>query len=169
MRLRKADSAGRSRLLYGYIDTRQNPPELVLKFWIAPQANYEFEEIQGSYRIGESIRIVDINNPGTGVEGELKRQSTAIAWVGIGLTNQQLGQSADALQGFADKIFFGGGLRGVIDVLPLAAAAFAKNRAGRRHAGGAAMKDSADFRASGNAILLRVEITAKTFSTSVSF
>ena len=95
-----ASDINASLLLYGYIDTRQNPPELVLKFWIAPQAGYEFEEIQGSYGVGKPIRIVDMNNPGTGSLDELKRQSTAIAWVGIGLTNQQLGQSSDALNAF---------------------------------------------------------------------
>jgi tetratricopeptide (TPR) repeat protein len=95
-----ASAINASLLLYGYIDTRPTPPVLVLKFWIAPQAKYAFEEIQGSYGVGDPIRIVDMNNPGTGVQSELQRQATAISWVGIGLTNEQLGQSADALQAF---------------------------------------------------------------------
>jgi tetratricopeptide (TPR) repeat protein len=89
-----------SLLLYGYVDMRENPPQLVIKFWVTPQSQYGFEDIQGSYGVGKPIRIVDINNPGAGIQGELQGQSSAIAWIGIGLTNEQLGQSADALKAF---------------------------------------------------------------------
>jgi tetratricopeptide (TPR) repeat protein len=95
-----AQNINASLLLYGYVDTRQNPPQLVLKFWIAPQAQYKFEDIQGNFSVGKPIRIADINNPGMSVQGELGRQSSAIAWVGIGLAQEQLGQSEDALKGF---------------------------------------------------------------------
>ena len=95
-----AEDIKASILLYGYVDTRENPSQLVLKFWIAPQANYRFEDIQGNFSVGEPIRVVDLDNPGISVQGELGRQSSAIAWVGIGLAQEQLGQSEDALQAF---------------------------------------------------------------------
>ncbi len=87
-------------LLYGYVDTRTEPPNLVLNFWIAPQAKYKFEDIQGSTPIGKPIRIIDLKNPGVSVQGELERQSTAVAWIGMGLAQEQLGQTEDALAAF---------------------------------------------------------------------
>jgi tetratricopeptide (TPR) repeat protein len=89
-----------SMLLYGYVDTRENPAQLVLKFWIAPQNKYKFEEIQGSFPVGDPIRVVDMNNPGISVQGDLGKQASALAWIGIGLAQEQLGQSNDALLSF---------------------------------------------------------------------
>jgi len=87
-------------LLYGYIDTSSNPPQLVLNFWVAPQDKYKFEDIQGSTQVGKPIRIVDLNDPGISVQGELERQSIAVAFIAIGLAQEQLGQSEDALAAF---------------------------------------------------------------------
>lgn len=87
-------------LLYGYIDRRSNPPQLILNFWIAPQEKYKFEDIQGNTQIGEPIRVVNLNDPGISVQGKLERQSTAVAWIAIGLAQEQLGQSEDALEAF---------------------------------------------------------------------
>ncbi|HSB02249.1 MAG TPA: hypothetical protein VLE49_16485 [Anaerolineales bacterium] len=87
-------------LLYGYIDTRSNPPQLILNFWIAPQEKYKFEDIQGNLQIGKPIRVVNLKDPGISVQGELERQSTALAWIAIGLAQEQLGQSEDALKAF---------------------------------------------------------------------
>ncbi len=87
-------------LIYGYIDTRANPPQLILNFWVAPQDKYKFEDIQGNTQIGDPIRVVDLNDPGVSVQGPLQRQSTAIAWIAIGLAKEQLGQSEEALTAF---------------------------------------------------------------------
>jgi len=95
-----AQEINASILLYGYVDTRENPPQLVLKFWIAPQSNYGFEDIQGSFSVGDPMRVVDLDNPGVSVQRELERQSSALAWVGMGLAQEQLGQSEDALEAF---------------------------------------------------------------------
>lgn len=89
-----------SMLLYGYVDTREIPARLVLKFWIAPQAKFRFEEIQGSFSVSDPIRVVDMNNPGISVQSELGRQASALAWVGMGLAQEQLGQTEDALLSF---------------------------------------------------------------------
>jgi tetratricopeptide (TPR) repeat protein len=95
-----AQDINASLLLYGYVDKRENPPQLVLKFWIAPQSNYRFEDIQGDFSVGGPIRITDLDNPGISVQRDLGRQSSAIAWVGIGLGHEQLGQSEEALAAF---------------------------------------------------------------------
>ena len=87
-------------LLYGYIDTHSDPPQLVLNFWVAPQEKYQFEDIQGNNQIGEPIRVLNPQDPGISVQGELERQSTAVAWIAMGLAQEQLGQSEDALAAF---------------------------------------------------------------------
>lgn len=87
-------------LLYGYIDTRTKPAQLVLNFWITPQNTFKFEDIQGNTQIGQIIRIVDLNKPGIAVQSELKNQSIAIAFIAMGLAQEQLGQAQDALTAF---------------------------------------------------------------------
>jgi tetratricopeptide (TPR) repeat protein len=87
-------------LLYGYVDTRISPPQLVLNFWVAPQNEYKFEDIQGNMQIGIPIRVADLDDPGLDVQGELERQSAAAAWIAMGLANEQLGQNEDALKAF---------------------------------------------------------------------
>lgn len=95
-----ASSLNADLLIYGYIDTRTNPPQLVLNFWVAPQSEYKFEDIQGNTQIDETIRVVDLNDPGISVQSALERQSIALAYVAIGLAQQQLGQTEDALVAF---------------------------------------------------------------------
>jgi tetratricopeptide (TPR) repeat protein len=87
-------------LVYGSIDTDARPPQLTLNFWIAPQDKYRFEDIQGAMQVGKPIRITDLNNPAASVQGDLGRQSRVIAWVAMGLRQEQLGQSRDALSAF---------------------------------------------------------------------
>jgi len=99
-----AQDLNASLLLYGYVDTRESPAQLVLKFWITPQVKYKFEEIQGDFSVGDPIRVVDLNNPGISVQSELGRQSGALAWIGMGLAHEQLGQSEDALKSFQHAV-----------------------------------------------------------------
>lgn len=99
-----ASQINASLLLYGYIDRRETPPRLALKFWVAPQAKYRFEDIQGRYGLGPPIRIADLENPGPGIQGELGRQSSALAWVALGLAQEQLGQNRDALGFFQEAV-----------------------------------------------------------------
>lgn len=107
VRLVSADTAEKTAsdikadlLLYGYIDTSTNPPQLILNFWIAPQDKYKFEDIQGSTQIGDPIRVVNLNDPGISVQGELERQSISAAFIAMGLAQEQLGQTEDALAAF---------------------------------------------------------------------
>jgi tetratricopeptide (TPR) repeat protein len=77
-----------------------NPPQLILNFWVAPQSEYKFEDIQGNMQIGIPIRVADLDDPGLDVQGELERQSAAAAWIALGLANEQFGQNEDALKAF---------------------------------------------------------------------
>ena len=95
-----ADKINADLLLYGYIDRRSDSSQLVLNFWVAPQDQYKFEDIQGNIQIGKPIRIVNLQDPGISVKGELERQSTAVAFIAMGLAQEQLGQSEDALAAF---------------------------------------------------------------------
>jgi tetratricopeptide (TPR) repeat protein len=85
-------------LIYGNIDLRRAPAELTLEFWLTPQDYGGFEEIQGVHRITSPITILNPRDPGLEVQPELRRQSGALAWIAMGLTHAQLGQSQAALQ-----------------------------------------------------------------------
>jgi tetratricopeptide (TPR) repeat protein len=85
-------------LVYGDIDLRQSPAELTLKFWLATQDDGGFEEIQGAHQITFPIVILDPRDPGLEVQTELRRQAGALAWIAMGLTHAQLGQSQAALE-----------------------------------------------------------------------
>jgi tetratricopeptide (TPR) repeat protein len=87
-------------MFFGSIETDESPAQLGLGFYILPQFDYHFEDIQGSYSPGRPIRIVDLKNPGPSVQSELEKQSTVIAQLAIGLTQVQLGESEGALGAF---------------------------------------------------------------------
>jgi tetratricopeptide (TPR) repeat protein/energy-coupling factor transporter ATP-binding protein EcfA2 len=87
-------------IVYGSIDSRQNPARLVLEFWLTPQDYSSFEEVQGRYQVAVPINIVDISNPGLEAQPELRRQAAALARIAIGLTHAQLGSTRDALDAF---------------------------------------------------------------------
>ncbi len=89
-----------SMVVFGNIDTRQNPPQLLLEFWIAPQDKYHFEDIQGSYQSGAPIEIRDPASPGIEALPEINRQASTLAWLALGLTQASFGQSPDALATF---------------------------------------------------------------------
>ncbi len=84
-------------LLYGYVNTRTDPAQLILSFYVAPQDKYKFEDIQGSTQIGMPIRVINLEDPGISVKNQLQKQSAAVAWVAMGLAQEQLGQAEDAL------------------------------------------------------------------------
>ncbi|MGE5071837.1 MAG: tetratricopeptide repeat protein [Anaerolineae bacterium] len=95
-----ADDINAGMLLYGYVDRSTQPPQVVVKFYVAPQAKYHFEDIQGSFSVGNPIPVADLSNPGISVRGDLERQAAALAWIGLGVAHEQFGQSADAIDAF---------------------------------------------------------------------
>jgi tetratricopeptide (TPR) repeat protein len=87
-------------LVYGNIDARQTPAQLVLEFWIAPHSQNRYEEVLGTHRLTTPIPILNPADPGLEAQPELQRQASAIAWIAIGLTHAQLGQTQAALEAF---------------------------------------------------------------------
>jgi tetratricopeptide (TPR) repeat protein len=87
-------------IFYGDIDTDHSSAQLTLGFYIPPQFNSPLQEIQGNHSPGGPIRIADLGNPAPSVQPELKRQTSVIAWLTLGLTQVQLGNSEQALQDF---------------------------------------------------------------------
>jgi tetratricopeptide (TPR) repeat protein len=87
-------------LIFGNIDTRQEPAQLILEFWLTPQEYSGFEEVQGIHKITTPVLILNPRDPGLEVQPELRRQAGTLAWVAMGLTYAQLGQSQSALDAF---------------------------------------------------------------------
>ncbi len=88
-------------IFYGSIETGHSPVQLTLGFYVSPQFDSPLQEIQGNHSTGRPIRIADLANPAPSVQPELKKQSSVIAWLTLGLTQVQLGNSEQALQAFA--------------------------------------------------------------------
>ena len=84
-------------VFYGSIDTSNSPAQLMLGFYIAPQFDSPLQEIQGRYSPGGPIRVADLANPAPSIQPELQKQSSVIAWLTLGLTQVQLGESQQAL------------------------------------------------------------------------
>ena len=101
-----AERLNADMLVFGDIDTRQTPAQLVLEFWIAPQLEYHFEDIQGSYQTGEPIEVFDPSNPTLQALPEINRQASTLAWLAVGLTRTRFGQSAEALEAFQNAAGF---------------------------------------------------------------
>jgi tetratricopeptide (TPR) repeat protein/energy-coupling factor transporter ATP-binding protein EcfA2 len=87
-------------LVFGNIDTRQDPAQLVLEFWLTPQEYSGFEEVQGIHKITTPVLILNPRDPGLEVQPELRRQAGTLAWVAMGLTYAQLGQTQSSLEAF---------------------------------------------------------------------
>ena len=87
-------------IFYGSIDTVHSPAQLTLGFYVPPQFDSPLKEIQGNHSVGRPIRIADLANPAPSVQPELKKQTSVIAWLTLGLTQVQLGNSEQALQDF---------------------------------------------------------------------
>lgn len=92
-------------VIYGSYDSQKNPPHLSLEFYLAPQEDYNYEDIQGSFHIGEPVELGTADP--SHAQQELDRQAIGLAWIALGLTEAQLGHSLEALEAFqkADQAF----------------------------------------------------------------
>ncbi|HVN55633.1 MAG TPA: ATP-binding protein [Anaerolineaceae bacterium] len=87
-------------VVFGNFDTRQKPAQLILEVWIAPQAEYDFADVQGSYQVAAPVEIADPAHPGIEVQPGINAQASTLAWVALGLTQMRFGQSKEALDSF---------------------------------------------------------------------
>jgi tetratricopeptide (TPR) repeat protein len=101
-----ADRLNAQIVIFGNLDTRQTPAQLTLEFWIAPQANNQFDDIQGSYQTDSPILIANPQSPGLEAADEIQRQSNMLAWTALGLARMHFGQTSAALDAFrsAEKL-----------------------------------------------------------------
>jgi tetratricopeptide (TPR) repeat protein len=95
-----ADRLNAQIIIFGNLDTRQTPAQLTLEFWIAPQANYQFDDIQGSYQTDSPILVANPQSPGLEGADEIDRQANMLAWTALGLARMRFGQSSAALEAF---------------------------------------------------------------------
>jgi tetratricopeptide (TPR) repeat protein len=85
-------------IVFGTLDARSAPARLILEFWLSPQAEYRYEDMQGTFQSDQAILVADPKSPGMEVAQELERQSNALAWTAIGLARMRFGQAAAALE-----------------------------------------------------------------------
>jgi tetratricopeptide (TPR) repeat protein len=87
-------------LVFGNLEIQDPSARLVLQVYIAPNYNYQFEDIQGSFQQGAPIGITNPTKPGLEAEPPVTSQASTFAWLAIGLTRMRLGQPAQALEAF---------------------------------------------------------------------
>ena len=95
-----AERLNAQMVVFGDIDTRQQPARLKLEFWLAPQLDYRFEVSANGYATGGDLPIRDVAHPGIEIQPEVNRQASTLAWVALGLTRMRFGQEREALQAF---------------------------------------------------------------------
>ncbi len=44
-------------LIYGTLDDRITPPELQLEFYLAPRPEYNYEDLQGNFQLGDPVAL----------------------------------------------------------------------------------------------------------------
>jgi tetratricopeptide (TPR) repeat protein len=92
-------------IIYGNLVTNGESQGLQLEFYLSPLVNDETASIVGPHRLGKAISLpvpFDTNRPEINivVDEKLKVRTDALFWLTIGLTQQVLGRSEQALQTF---------------------------------------------------------------------
>jgi tetratricopeptide (TPR) repeat protein len=92
-------------IIYGNLVTDGDSQGLQLEFYLSPLVNDETASIVGPHRLGKTISLpspFDTNRPETNivVDEKLQVRTDALFWLTIGLTQQVLGRSEQALGTF---------------------------------------------------------------------
>lgn len=85
-------------LIYATLDESKAPPELQLEFYLAPQPDYNYEDLLGNFQLGDPVALM--GGADADSQAELQRQAAGLAWIALGLTEAQLGHSLEALEAF---------------------------------------------------------------------
>jgi tetratricopeptide (TPR) repeat protein len=101
-----AERLNAQMVIFGSLDARRTPAALTLEFWIAPLADYHFDDIQGSYQTDAPILIANPQSPGLEAADGIEHQANLLAWTALGLARMRFGQSSAALESFrnAEKL-----------------------------------------------------------------
>jgi tetratricopeptide (TPR) repeat protein len=88
-------------VIYGHIDQRQDPPQFVLEFFVAPRVRRESAAVIGRYQLGDPIAIPEgfVRDPLTAesVGGRVEDRAALLFWLLLGLRDDLLGEPAEAL------------------------------------------------------------------------
>ena len=88
-------------VIYGHIDQRQDPPQFVLEFFVAPRVRRESAAVIGRYQLGDPIAIPEgfTRDPlaAESVGGRVEDRAALLFWLLLGLRDDLLGEPADAL------------------------------------------------------------------------
>jgi tetratricopeptide (TPR) repeat protein len=92
-------------VIYGNLVTDKGPSGLDLEFYLSPLVNDETASIVGSHRLGTPVPLpvpFDTDRPETNivVSERLQVRTDALFWLTVGLTQQSLGRSEQALETF---------------------------------------------------------------------
>lgn len=93
-----ADRINAHMIIFGQFDTASDPPQLQLSFWLAPREGFYYQDILGTYQLGDAIAIENVQD--AQIQAEINNQASATAWIALGLTEAQLGHSLGALEAF---------------------------------------------------------------------
>ncbi|GAB4537292.1 MAG: hypothetical protein Kow0063_23830 [Anaerolineae bacterium] len=99
---RLADRVNAHMVIYGNLVTDGGVQELDMEFYLSPQVNDETASLIGPHRLGKPIPLpapFDTGNPETNiaVSEKIEVRGDALFWLTMGLTQQVLGRSEQAL------------------------------------------------------------------------
>ena len=102
---RLAERVGAHMVIFGNLAPEGESQDLDLEFYLSPQVNDETASIIGPHRLGKPIRLpvpFDTDSPevSIAVGQQIEVRSDALFWLTMGLTQQVLGRSDEALETF---------------------------------------------------------------------
>ncbi len=100
-----AERIGAHMVIYGYLVEDEENSGLDLEFYLAPKVNDETAAIVGPHRLGSPVSVplpFDADDPITNVvvTERLRTRTEALFWLTVGLTQEVLGRTEDALSTF---------------------------------------------------------------------
>ena len=93
-----AERLGANVVIYPGLDASQSPATVALEFFLTPQSDDPYADIQGGFQVGSALPVSDLGDPD--VQSELTRQASAMTWIALGLSEAKLGHSLEGLEAF---------------------------------------------------------------------
>lgn len=90
---------GADMLIYARSTPDQDSPGVELEFFLAPRADYDYEDLQGGFQPGCSLPL-DPGSDAPAFQATLAPCASTLAWIALGLTEARLGHSLEALEAF---------------------------------------------------------------------
>jgi len=90
---------GADMLIYARRTPDQDSPGVELEFYLAPRADYDYEDLQGGFQPGCSLAL-DQGSDAPALQETLAPCASTLAWIALGLAEARLGHSLEALEAF---------------------------------------------------------------------